>query len=150
MTSKQAVDGFLAHRKIAVVGVTRASHGFGRIAWKTLRAKGWDAVPVNPNATEVDGVPCYPSLRDLPAGSVEAAVVITPPAVTAQVVEDAAAARIGWLWLQQGAESDQAVRSCADHKIEAISGECILMHADPKGMHRVHRWIWGAIGRLPQ
>ena len=30
--------------------------------FRDLRAAGYDVVPVNPNATEVDGRPCYPSV----------------------------------------------------------------------------------------
>jgi len=31
--------------------------------FRTLRERGYDAVPVNPNATEIDGEPCYARLR---------------------------------------------------------------------------------------
>jgi predicted CoA-binding protein len=150
MTTKNAVDGFLSHRQIAVVGVSRNGRGFGYAAWRTLRQKGWEAVPVNPAASAVDGIPCYPTLRDLPGGTIEAAVVVTPSAVTEKVVEDAAAAGIRWLWLQQGASSEKALAACREHKIEAISNECILMHANPGGPHKVHRWVWKIIGKLPQ
>ena len=149
MTSKRVVDGFLAHRRIAVVGVSRTGRGFGHAAWQTLRGKGWDAVPVNPHASEVDGIPCYATLRDLPPGSTEAAVVVTPPQATERVVEDAAAAGIRWLWLQQGSSSEKALRFCSDNQIETVSGECILMHADPAGLHKFHRWIWNVLGKLP-
>ena len=32
-----------------------------------------------------------------------------------------------------------------------VHGECLLMFAEPAGLiHRAHRWVWGAIGKLPQ
>jgi predicted CoA-binding protein len=149
MTSKRAVDDFLAQRRIAVVGVSRDGRGFGYAAWKALRDKGYDAEPVNPQASTIDGRPCYRSLRDLPE-PVGAALVVTPPASTAQVVEDAISAGIRNIWLQQGAVSQDAVRQCAEHGIEPVAGECILMFADPGGMHKFHRWVWNILGKLPQ
>jgi len=31
-----------------------------------------------------------------------------------------------------------------------VVGECILMFANPHGIHRAHRVIEGALGRLPR
>jgi uncharacterized protein len=149
MTSKHAVDGFLAQRKIAVVGVSRDGRGFGYAAWKALRDKGYDAAPVNPQATAIDGQPCYRSLRDLPE-PVGAALVVTPPAASGQVVQDAVAAGIRHIWLQQGAVSPDALQICREQGIEPVAGECILMFADPGGLHKFHRWVWNVLGKLPQ
>lgn len=30
------------------------------------------------------------------------------------------------------------------------NGHCILMFAEPTGLgHRLHRWVWGLLGKLP-
>jgi uncharacterized protein len=150
MTSRSTVESFLAHHGIAVVGVSRTGRGFAHGVWRTLRDKGWDAVPVNPAAPSIDGVPCYATLCDIPRGTVEAAVVVTPRSAAAGVVEDAAAAGIGWLWLQQGSGTDEAVRLCREKGIEAVAGECILMYADGGGIHGFHKWVWKILGKLPQ
>jgi uncharacterized protein len=150
MTSRNTVESFLAHRGIAVVGVSRTGRGFAHGVWRTLREKGWDAVPVNPGATSIDGVPCYATLREIPRDTVEAAVVITPRSAAIEVVEDAAAAGIGWLWLQQGSATDEAVRLSREKGIETIASECILMYADGSGVHGFHKWVWKILGKLPQ
>jgi uncharacterized protein len=150
MTSRSSVEGFLAHRGLAVVGVSRTGRGFAHAVWRSLRNKGWNAVPVNPGAASIDGIACYPTLREVPPDTVEAAVVVTPRAASAKVVEDAAAAGIRWLWLQQGSASDEALRLCRENGIEAVSGECILMHADGTGIHGFHKWVWNILGKLPQ
>jgi uncharacterized protein len=149
MTAKSSVDSFLSQRRLAVVGVGRKGAGFGYAVWRALRKKGYDAVPVNPGASSIDGVPCYASLRDIPE-AVGGAVVVLPPKVAESVVEDAAAAGIRSLWLQQGASSEEAVRRCRERGIDVVDGECILMFADPGGIHKFHRWIWSALGKLPQ
>jgi predicted CoA-binding protein len=66
-------------------------------------------------------------------------------------VRDAAAAGIRRVWMQQGAESEAAIRFCAENGISAVHGECILMFAEPAAFyHRMHRWVWGLLGKLPR
>lgn len=72
-----------------------------------------------------------------------------PPPLAIDVIRDAAAAGIHHVWLQQGAESDEAVALCARLGIEVVAGECILMFARPTGIHRAHRWMRGIVRGLP-
>ena len=51
--------------------------------------------------------------------------------------------------VQQGAESPYLAELCTQLGIDAVMGECILMHAQPTGIHRVHRALEGLLGRLP-
>ena len=149
MTSKAAVDDFLAQRTLAVVGVSREGKGFGNMAHKELKDKGYRVFPVNPNAESIGDERCYPSLGALPE-PVGGVLVVVPPAQTEQVVRDAATAGIGRVWMQQGAESEAAIRFCEGNGISAVHGECILMFAEPMGFgHRLHRWVWGLLGKLP-
>jgi len=46
--------------------------------------------PVNPKATEIQGLPCYPSLRDIP-GPVDHVISSVPAPVVPQLAEDAIA-----------------------------------------------------------
>ena len=32
----------------------------------------------------------------------------------------------------------------------AVHGECIMMFAQPTGVHRFHRWLWQVMGKLPK
>lgn len=150
MTSKAAVAEFVSQRKLAVVGVSRKRMKFGNLAFKELKAKGYQLFPINPNAETIEGARCYPSLSALPE-PVDGVVVIVPPAQTEQVVRDAAAAGIRRVWMQQGAASPAAIRFCAENGISAVHGECILMFAEPAAFyHRLHRWVWGLVGKLPK
>jgi predicted CoA-binding protein len=54
--------------------------------------------------------------------------VITPPAVTEQVVEMAARKGIENIWMQPGAQSPKAVELCRRNTINVIAdGSCILV-----------------------
>lgn len=148
MTLKEKIDQFIALPAIAIVGMSRSGKKFGNIACRELRAKGYRVYPVHPIATEIDGVRCYPSFAKLPE-RVNGALVVVPPHVANDVVRDAAAAGITHVWLQQGAESPDVLAVCDQLHLSTVAGECILMFADPRGIHRVHRWINKACRRLP-
>ncbi|MCL5269405.1 MAG: CoA-binding protein [bacterium] len=148
MTSKAEIDDFLAQRTLAVVGVSRRRLKFGTIAYHHLKARGYRVYPVNPNATVIDGQPCYPTLRDLP-GPVGGVLSVVPPDRTLQVARDAASAGIRRLWIHRGTETDKAIEVCRAAGIRVVVGQCILMHAQPDGIHRLHRFLNSLLGRLP-
>jgi predicted CoA-binding protein len=150
MTSKTLVDEFLSQKTLAVVGVSRNKNKFGNSVFKELKQKGYEVYPVNPKAEQIDGERVYPSLKELPK-EVGGVVVVVPPKVTEQIVRDAAEAGIKRVWMQQGAESKEAIRYCEEQGIRTINRECILMFAEPAAFyHKLHRWFWGLFGKLPK
>jgi len=150
MASKKAVNEFLAERTLAIVGVSRSGKKMGNGILRDLTGKGYRLYPVHPEAREIDGKPCYPALRNLPE-PVGGVIVVVPPMVTEQVVREAHESGISRVWMQQGAESDVAIRYCQEHNMQEVHGECILMFAHPAGFpHRVHRFFNGVLGKLPQ
>ena len=50
LTIKDAAEGFLAHKRIAVTGVSRhpESHG-ANVVYRRLRDRGYEVFAVNPN-----------------------------------------------------------------------------------------------------
>ncbi len=150
MTTKAAVDDFLAQRTLAMVGVSRRGDKFGNVLYRELKGKGYRLFPVHPRAESLEGDRCYPSLQALPE-PVGGLVVVVPPGQAEQVVRDAAAAGIRRVWLQQGAESPTVVQFCEQNGLSVVHGECLLMFAEPTGFgHRLHRWIWKVLGKLPK
>jgi uncharacterized protein len=149
MNTRQDIQDFIAQKTVAVVGMSRAPQSFSVNAAKELRSKGYRIFPVNPNATEIHGEKCYPSLGALPE-KVGGALVVTPPAATEKAVREAFEAGVPHLWIQQGAESKEALAFCKEKNLKAVSGHCILMFAEPVGaFHRVHRWFKNLFGGLP-
>ncbi len=150
MNTQADVEEFLAQRSLAVAGVSRSGRKFGNTAYRELRAKGYNLFPVHPEAEVLEGDKAYPSLSALPE-EVGGLLAVIPPTETEQLVRDAAAAGITRVWLQQGAESENAIRFCEEHDISVVAGECILMFAEPTGLgHKLHRWVWKLLGKLPK
>lgn len=149
-TSREAVAEFLAQRKLALVGASRGGRKFGNVIHRELKAKGYTVYPVHRDAETIGGERCWPGLGSLPE-PVGGVVLVVPPAQTEKLVLEAHAAGIGRVWMQQGSQSPAAVRSCEERGMACVQGECILMFAEPAGLlHRVHRGLWGLLGKLPR
>ena len=149
MNSKKVVEDFVAQKKIAVVGVSRKKTKFGNAIYKELKQKGYSVFAINPHMNTFEGDVCYPDLLSLPE-KIDAVIINVPPGQTEKVVREAKQAGINKVWLQQGSQSDEAVKFCEENGIDFVSNECILMFAQPSAfIHRAHRWVWSVLGKLP-
>jgi predicted CoA-binding protein len=125
MVGEERLDAFVRGQCWAVVGASEDRSKFGNITFRELKRRGKRVYPVNPNASEVEGETCYPSLAALPSG-VERVLIVVPPKLGEEVVKEAASAGIDHVWFQPGAESDEALAYCEAQGMEAIAGHCIL------------------------
>jgi predicted CoA-binding protein len=140
-TLKQ-IDAFLALKRIAVVGVSRNPKETSYMLWQELRQRRYDAVPVNPAATELDGKPCFASVRDIDP-PVEGALIMTTAAVAEQVLDDCAAAGIRHVWLYKGlgggATSTATIAAAERHGLDAVVGLCPYMFLPgTPAFHSIH------------
>ncbi len=149
MTSKVAVENFLKCKNIAVVGVSRKPNKFGNVIYKELKKKGLNVYAVNPKLEDIEGNKCYKNLREL-KGIIDGVVNVVSPAQTEIVVREVNEIGVKNIWMQQGSESDEAIKFCIENGINEVHKECILMFAEPvKTFHSFHRWIWKVMGKLP-
>lgn len=142
------VARFLSLEKFAVAGVSRDPKKFGQVMFKSLREKGMDVVPVNPNAEIIAGVNCYRSVGELPA-DVRGLIFATPKGETLAVAREAIAHGIKDIWIQQGAESKMTIAELEKENINLIHGECIMMFWKPSGIHSFHRFLKKIFRGLP-
>src|SRR3954471_6781944 len=96
--SLETIQEFLAQKRIAMVGVSRNRKEFSAALFKELRERGYDVVPVNPNASEAMGQPCFARVQDV-RPPVDSALLMTIPEVTDEVVSDCAQAGIRRVWM---------------------------------------------------
>jgi uncharacterized protein len=148
MNKRELIRDFISSKRIAVAGVSRNTKKFGYILFRDLTAKGYDAIPVNPNLSEIEGVKCYNSVNDIP-GEINCVVTAIPPARTEELVDNLSRTDVNIIWMQSGSESNEAVNKCSLKGIEVITRECILMYAKPEGFHKFHRFIRKLFGGVP-
>ena len=73
---KEAVEDFLAQKRIAVAGVSRNGSQPANFIYRKLRGAGYQVFAVNPSAKELEGDRCYPDLASIPE-TVDGIVIAT-------------------------------------------------------------------------
>jgi predicted CoA-binding protein len=127
MTIQEQIDRFLSATAFGVVGASSNRQKYGNKVLRCYLQNGKQAIPVNPNEAEIEGVACVKSVDELPAG-VKGISMITPPAVTEKLVPLAIAHGIENIWMQPGAESPTAVALCREKGVNVIAdGSCLLV-----------------------
>lgn len=113
-------------RRIAVVGASprpdRPSHG----VMAYLLAHGYDCVPVNPNAAEVLGRRCHPTLEEAARaeGPIEIVDVFRRAEATPAVARAAVAIGARALWLQLGIVDWDAARIAHEGGLAVVMDRC--------------------------
>jgi predicted CoA-binding protein len=133
MVTMEQFDKFFESKAFGVVGASANRDKYGNKVLRVYLQHNMKAIPVNPREKEIEGIPCVAGISDLPP-EVKSISVITPPAVTEQVVEMAIAHGIENIWMQPGAESSVAIDKCRKNNINVIAdGSCILVKVGFKG-----------------
>jgi uncharacterized protein len=149
----EPVAEFLRGKRIAVAGVSRQPNQAANAVFRKLRDSGYEAFPVNPNASEVEGTKCYPDLASIP-GTLDGVVIATHPRASRDVVRQCAERGVGRVWLHrsfgQGSVSDAAVKEAEARGLQTIVGGCPLMYCAPIDVgHRCMKWWLRRRGRVP-
>lgn len=122
-----SVQEFLAGSKFAVVGASKDRSKYGNKVLRCYLQHGRTAYPVHPVADLVEGIPVSASLSLLPE-PVDGVSIITPPAVTESVVDEAIRLGIRHLWMQPGAEHAGAIARAEAAGTNVIAnGPCLLV-----------------------
>lgn len=137
MTTLKQINEFIESQPLALVGVSRNPKKFGHAAFKELREKGMNILPVNPEADEILGQKVFRNISLLPP-DVGGIIIMTKKDRTAAVIKEAKEKGIKQIWIQQMADSKEAISELKDTDINYITGECILMHYKPHSIHKFH------------
>lgn len=123
----EAVQSFLAAKTFAVAGASTDRSKYGNMIFRRLIDTGHKTYPLNPKADLVEGHTAFAQLSECPVPP-EALSIITPPAVTRGIVQDAILAGVKHLWMQPGAEDEQASADARNAGLNVIDdGSCLLV-----------------------
>jgi len=133
------LDFLFAPRSVAVFGASDRPHSVGATVWRNLsRAYKGTLYPVNPRLAQLDGVPTWGSVADLPA-TPDLAVVCTPPATVPGLIAElgergtraAVVVTAGLTAKQKQAMLDAAKR----HTLRILGPNCIGMLVPHLGLN---------------
>lgn len=136
--SATKISSFLSASTFAVVGASTRREKFGSKVLRCYLQNGKKAIPINPREEEIEGLPCLANLSALSHPGETAVSVITPPAVTIGVLEEAAKLGIKQVWLQPGCENAEVLATA--EKVGLLptliyGGPCVLVELGFEGRH---------------
>ena len=95
-------------KTVAIIGASADSTKFGNKAVPAFKQQGYQVFPVNPKATEIEGLPVFPDISAVPVRPNLVSVYLPPPVVLT-VLPEIAAQGCDELWLNPGTESPEVL-----------------------------------------
>ena len=112
----------------AVVGASHDHEKYGYKVFTFLAEHDVDVIPINPHEKEIAGKRCYSTLSLVPF-PISVVVFVTQPHVTRNVLLEVKKLGIKSVWMQPGAESDEAIAFCEQNGISCVHHACIMQRA---------------------
>lgn len=110
---------------VAVLGASTNRAKFGNKAVRAYRQQGYEVYPVNPNEAQVEGLPAFKSIAEVPVRPQLVSVYLPPP-VLLKVLPEIAARGCDELWLNPGTESAEVLAEAARLGLNVIQACAIL------------------------
>jgi predicted CoA-binding protein len=95
-------------KTIAVVGASADRRKFGNKCVRAYHEAGYEVFPVHPSEREIEGLPAYANLSEVPAAPLDVISVYLAPPVTLAVLPEIAGAAARRVWFNPGS-ADGAV-----------------------------------------
>jgi len=111
---------------VAILGASRDRAKFGNKSVRAHLQQGYEVYPVNPSGGEVEGLPAYKSLAEIPVPRLSRISVYLPPSVGLQVLDEIAAKGCDELWLNPGSESEELIERARQLGLDPISACSIV------------------------
>ena len=155
--SEVQVHGFLAQKKVAVVGVSDKRETGCNLAYNKFKENGYQVFAVNPRISTFSGAPCYPDLKSIPEKP-DAVFILASPRVTDQIVQQCVDLGIKHVWMHcmmgtkpglaagMTSVSQEAVEKCNANGIAVIPGSCPNQFLKPDFGHGMMRGMWRLFG----
>ena len=132
-------------KNVAIVGLSAKELRASNFVARYMRYHGYRVIPVNPQEDEILGLPCYPTLLDIP-DTVDIVTVFRLPEAVPAIARDAVSISAKYLWLQFGVISQEGVDIASAGGMDVVMDRCLKVeHARYLG--RMH-WLGFNTGRI--
>ena len=91
-------------KTVAVLGASPDRNKFGNKAVRAFQQKGYMVFPINPKHSQIEKIPCYSAINELPQRP-DLVTVYVPPHVLKPMLVTIAKQDCDELWLNPGTES---------------------------------------------
>jgi hypothetical protein len=111
--------------RIAIIGASADRSKFGNKAVRAFAWQGYTVYPVNPKETQIESLPVFKTIKDVPERP-ELVSVYLPPAVLLKVLPDIAKRGCDELWLNPGTDSFEVLAEAERLKLNVIQACSIV------------------------
>jgi predicted CoA-binding protein len=112
-------------KTIAIIGASANRSKFGNIAVRAFVRQGWKVYPVNPVESEIEGLPVFKSIAEVPVRPHLVSIYLPPP-VLLKILPDIAARGCDELWLNPGTESPEVLAAAEGLGLNVIQACSIV------------------------
>ena len=106
--------------RVAVVGASRDRRKFGNKAVRAFLESGYEVFPINPNEAEIEGLPTYSAIEELP-DKVDLVSMYVPPKIGVKLLPAIARHAPGEVWLNPGSADHELLESAAKLHLRTAS-----------------------------
>ena|SRR5213594_2510292 len=114
-----------AMKTVAIIGASNDRAKFGNKAVRAFRQQGYTVYPVNPKETEIEGLPAYKTILDVPIRPDMTSVYVPAPTLL-KILPDIAAKGCDELWLNPGTESDEVLAEAVRLRLNVVQACSIV------------------------
>jgi uncharacterized protein len=114
---------------IAVIGASNDREKFGNRAVRAYVSQGWTVYPVNPREDQIEGLPCYRGIAEIPA-PVDRASLYVPPNVGIRLLDAIFARGAKELWVNPGSGSPELLARAEELGLVAVEACSIVAASD--------------------
>ena len=112
-------------KTVAVIGASNDRAKYGNKAVRAFLQRGYEVYPVNPNEVDVEGIPAFQTIMDVPSrpGIVP---VYVPPNILLTLLPEIAAKGCDQLFLNPGADSPEVLAEAREFSLPVVQACSIL------------------------
>jgi predicted CoA-binding protein len=112
-------------KTVAIIGASNDRNKYGNRSVRAHLQQGYTVFPVNPRETQIEGLPAFKSISEVPVRPQRISMYLPPPLVQ-KLLPDIAAKGCDELWLNPGTESDEVLAEAARLGLNVIQACSIV------------------------
>ena len=122
IADRAAIRGLMAPRSVALVGATDHPTSFGGRVFQQMTGFGFPGkiYPVNPRLKDINGLKCYPGVRELPETPDHVGIIVSSERVF-DILEDCAAIGVKFATVFTGGFSEMGTQEGRDRQARLVA-----------------------------
>ncbi|MGE0607313.1 MAG: CoA-binding protein [Pirellulales bacterium] len=111
---------------VAILGASADRGKFGNKSVRAHLEAGFEVYPINPKGGQIEGLPAYRSLAEIPAGPLSRVSLYLPPAIGVKALDGIAARGCDEVWFNPGSDSPDMMARAKELELPAIQACSIV------------------------